>query len=105
SRGWSSYDFIPLTDGQGNTVAVKLNGQETLQLTSGQLGGGVNVNFFMLAPGGNTPPAIVNVYPNGSQPFQTTNLLTFGVSSSVSTVNHANVHVSLNGSDVSSQVT
>ncbi len=105
SRGWSSYDFIPLTDGQGNTVAVQLNGQETLQLTSGPLGGGVNVNFFMLAPGSNTPPAIVNVYPNGAQPFQATNQLTFGVSSSISTVNHANVHVRLNGSDVSSQVT
>jgi hypothetical protein len=104
ARGWNAFDFVPLTDGSGNLVAVTLTGQETLRLTSGPLGGGVNVNFFMLAPGSNTPPAIVNVSPDGTQPFQNTNLMTFGISTSISTVSQGNIHVTLNGSDVSSQL-
>ncbi len=105
ARGWNSFDFIPLSDAWGNSLVVKLNGQTTLQVTSGPLGGGVNMNFFMLAPGTNTPPAIANVYPDGSQPFQNTNLLTFTVSSVVSTVSTNNILVTLNGTSVSSQLT
>ncbi len=103
-RGWNSYDFIPLTDPWGNALAVTLNGQTTLQVTSGPLGGGVNMNFFMLAPGTNTPPAIANVYPDGSQPFQSTNLLTFTVSSAISAVSTSNIQVLLNGTNVSSRL-
>ncbi len=95
ARGWNDYDFIPLSDAWGNALVVKLNGQGTLRLTSGPLGGGVNVNFFMLAPGTNTPPAIANVYPDGSQPFQSTNLLTFTVSSATSTVSTNAIQVSV----------
>jgi hypothetical protein len=104
SRGWNNFDFIPLTDAWGNLLAVKLNGQTTLKVTSGQLGGGVNLNFFMLAPGSNTPPAIANIYPDGLQPFETTNSLTFTVSSALSTVSQNNVQVMLNGANVSSQL-
>ncbi|HUA67749.1 MAG TPA: hypothetical protein VMA13_04305, partial [Candidatus Saccharimonadales bacterium] len=86
SRGWNSFDFIPLADQWGNKLAVKLNGQTTLRVTSGTLGGGVNMNFFMLAPGSNTPPAITGIFPDGLQPFETTNSLAFNVSSAVSTV-------------------
>ena len=103
-RGWNSYDFIPLTDPWGNVLAVTLNGQTTLQVTSGLLGGGVNMNFFMLAPGSNTPPAIVNIYPDGSQPFQSTNQLTFTVKSALSTVSTNAIQVTLNGINVSSQL-
>lgn len=103
-RGWNNYDFVPLTDPFGNVLAVKLNGQTTLRVTSGPLGGGVNMNFFMLVPGTNTPPAIANIYPDGSHPFQTTNSLTFTVSSSVSTVSSNNIRVMLNGVNVSSQL-
>ena len=105
ARGWNSFDFIPLSDVWGNPLVVKLNGQATLRVTSGPLGGGVNMNFFMLAPGTNTPPAIANIYPDGSQPFQNTNLLTFTVSSAVSTVSTNNIQVTLNGTSVSSQLT
>jgi hypothetical protein len=104
ARGWNSFDFIPLSDAWGNTLAVTLNGQTTLRVTSGPLGGGVNMNFFMLAPGTNTPPAIANIYPDGSQPFQITNRLTFTVSSAVSTVSTNNIRVTLNGVNVSSQL-
>ena len=104
ARGWNSYDFIPLTDPWGNVLAVTLNGKTTLQVTSGPLGGGVNMNFFMLAPGTNTPPAIANIYPDGSQPFQNTNQLTFTVKSALSTVSTNAIQVTLNGSNVSSQL-
>ena len=103
-RGWNAFDFIPLTDPWGNVLAVTLNGQTTLQVTSGPLGGGVNMNFFMLAPGSNTPPAIVNIYPDGSQPFQSTNQLTFTVKSALSTVTTNGIQVTLNGINVSSQL-
>ena len=104
ARGWGSFDFIPLSDAWGNPLVVKLSGQTTLRVTSGPLGGGVNMNFFMLAPGTNTPPAIANIYPDGSLPFQNTNLLTFTVSSAVSTVSTNNIQVTLNGTSVSSQL-
>src|SRR5208282_42954 len=105
ARGWNSFDFIPLSDAWGNPLAVTLNGQTTLRVTSGPLGGGVNLNFFMLAPGTNTPPAIANIYPDGSQPFQNTNQLTFTVSSAVSTVSTNGIQVTLNGINVSSHLT
>jgi len=105
AQGWNNFNFIPLTDAWGNLLAVKLNGQTTLQVTSGALGGGVNLNFFMLVPGTNTPPAIANIYPDGLQPFETTNSLTFTVGSSVSTVSQNNIQVTLNGINVSSRLT
>ncbi len=104
AQGWNSFNFIPLTDAWGNMLAVKLNGQTTLRVTSGPLGGGINMNFFMLVPGSNTPPAIVNIYPDGLQPFETTNKLTFGVTSQLSTVSQNNIQVTLNGVNVTSQL-
>ena len=105
ARGWNSFDFIPLSDAWGNQLVVQLSGQTTLRVTSGPLGGGVNMNFFMLAPGTNTPPAIANIYPDGSVPFQNSNSLTFTVSSAVSTVSTNNIQVTLNGINVSPQLT
>ena len=104
-RGWSAYDLVPLTDSFGNIQTIHLSGLTTLRVTSGPLGGGVNMNFFMLAPARtDLPPAIANVFPNGAQPFQNTNKLAFTVSSGNSTVSSSNVHVVLNGTDVSSQL-
>jgi hypothetical protein len=102
--GWNNFNFVPLTDQWGNLLAINLNGKTTLRVTSGQLGGGVNMNFFMLVPGSNTPPAIASIYPDGLQPFETTNSLAFTVSSSLSTVSQNNVQVTLNGVNVSSQL-
>jgi hypothetical protein len=104
ARGWNNFDFIPLTDSSGNLLAITLNGQQTLRVTSGPLGGGINANFFMLAPGSNTPPAITSVSPDGSQPFQAASSLTFVVSSSLSTVSQGGVQVVLNGINYSSQL-
>ena len=105
SRGWNSFDFIPLSDAWGNPMVVKLTGPTTLRVTSGPLGGGINMNFFMLAPGTNTPPAIANVTPDGTQPFENSNSLSFTVTSALSTVTTNNIQVTLNGANVSSQLT
>jgi hypothetical protein len=64
----------------------------------------VNMNFFMLAPGSNTPPAIINTYPDGLEPFETTNALSFDVTSGTSTVSQNNVQVTLNGVNLSSKL-
>ena len=102
--GWNNFGLVPLTDAYGNLVAVQLNGQTTLRVTSGPLGGGVNVNFFMLAPGTNTPPAIALIYPDGSRPFETTNSAVFSVSSTISTVSQNSIQATLNGANVTSQL-
>ncbi|EEF57883.1 hypothetical protein, partial [Pedosphaera parvula] len=105
ARGWNAYDLIPLTDSYGNVQTIHLSGVTTLRMTSGPLGGGLNMNFFMLAPARtDLPPAIVNVFPDGAQPYQNTNKLAFTVTSANSTVSSNNVHVTLNGADVSSQL-
>jgi hypothetical protein len=104
SRGWNNFNFVPLSDPFGNLLAVTLTGQTTLRVTSGPLGGGINANFFMLVPGSNTPPAIVSIYPDGLQPFEATNKLTFGVTSQLSMISQNNIQVWLNGVNVSSQL-
>ena len=104
AQGWNTFNFVPLTDAWGNKVAVRLNGQTTFRITSGPLGGGVNMNFFMLAPGSNTPPAIANIYPDGLHPFEATNSISFTVTSSTSTISQNAIQVLLNGINVSSQL-
>ena len=47
-RGWQSYDFVPLTDAQGNLRTVSLNGVETLRVTASA--GGYNANFYIFVP-------------------------------------------------------
>jgi len=60
-RGWQSYDFVPLTDAQGNHQVVALNGIETLRVTATQ--GGYNANFYMLVP---APPRLNITRSGGS---------------------------------------
>lgn len=45
---WQVYDYIPLTDDNGDLAIVDLNGEETLRFTVGS--GQANVNFFILVP-------------------------------------------------------
>jgi hypothetical protein len=47
-RGWQTYEFVPLTDAEGQPVVVPLNGRETLRVTS--VAGSFNPNFYMLVP-------------------------------------------------------
>jgi hypothetical protein len=61
-RGWQDYDFVPLTDLQGNLLTVSLDGVQTLRVTATE--GGYNVNFYMLVP---AQRPLLNIEPsNGS---------------------------------------
>lgn len=47
-RGWQTYEYVALTDDQGNPVRVSLGGIETLRVTAVE--GSYNANFYLLAP-------------------------------------------------------
>lgn len=100
-RGWSSYDFVPLQQ-NGSLVTVKLNGTNTFRVTASQ--SEANFNFFVLVPKANDIPQIVNLYPDGSVLLQATNRLSFTASNSVFAISANNIIVTLNGTDVSSQL-
>jgi hypothetical protein len=76
--GWSSYSWVPLTDGTGSLVKVKLGGVATLRATAG---GNANFQFVMLVPANTNAPVITGLYPDGSTQFQATNSMTFTASS------------------------
>ncbi len=96
--GWQWVELVQ----NGSPAVVTLSGTNTLRATTG---GGANADLYMFVPANSNLPVISNVNPNGAYLFQYTNKLTFTVSSSVTTINTANVVVTLNGSDVSSSVT
>lgn len=55
-RGWQTYDYVPLTDAQGQLVAVNLGGVETLRVTATQ--SRFNANFYLLVPAPTPPPTL-----------------------------------------------
>ena len=84
-RGWGSYDFMPITDSGGNLVQFTFDGSVcTLRETQNQ--GSDNMNFFMFMPVPTIPVSTVtikNITPDGSVQFQSSNNLSFVVSSPV----------------------
>lgn len=94
ANGWGSYAYVPLTDKNGNRIAVTLSGTNTLRVTAGS---GGNLNFFMLVAVNTEQPTITGVYPDGSTLVQGTNQLTFTVSSASHSIAQTNVTVTLNG--------
>lgn len=100
-RGWSSYDFYPLTDSSGNLITLNLNGATTFRLSSDWE---ANVNFIILVPVTDDKPTISGLYPDGKTLFQPTNKLVFTVSDSFFAISRTNVNLSLNGVDVSSRL-
>ena len=100
-RGWSAYDNVFLRDTNGNIAAVTLNGKATLRLTSG---GNLLPNFVALVAGQIDLPQISNLYPTGTQPFETTNTLSFTVTSSGATIPTSGITINLDGVDVSSNL-
>ncbi|HSU54978.1 MAG TPA: hypothetical protein VLT36_13045, partial [Candidatus Dormibacteraeota bacterium] len=106
ARGWSSYDYVPLRDRFGNLVTVDFDGSVTaLRFSSGPQGGGVNLNFLFLVPARVDLPLITEVYPDGATLLQRTNQFTFRASNPTIPINTAGVQLTLNGFDVSSQLT
>ena len=98
SRGWQSYDWVPLNDTNGNLVKITLNGVTTLRTA----GDNANENFFMVVPARNDLPLISNLSHSGLHPFEPSTTLSFNASSAVGTIPTAEIRVILNGLDVSS---
>jgi hypothetical protein len=104
---WTTYYWVPLTDTNGNLVAVNVpSGQQTLQLSSGA---GENVISFVFVPfpSAGVPPSISNLNPADGTVFAAASAgLTFTVTAAQgSTVNNSGIHLTLNGADVSSGLT
>ncbi len=97
--GWSTYLYQPLTDANGNLVAVSLSGTNTLRISTG---GGGDVNFVMFVPANTNKPAISGVYPNGATLMQMTNRFAFRVEAPGSTIDASGIQLVLNGTNVSS---
>jgi len=97
--GWTAFQNVYLTDTNGNIAAITLSGKETLRVTSGA---NLLANFFTLVAGQIDLPQMLNLYPNGAQPFQFTNTLSFTVNSSGATFPANSIKVNVDGADVSS---
>lgn len=97
----ANFQWVPLRDSFGQVAIVNLAGVNTVRATTG---GGADADFFMLVPANLNVPFLSGVYPNGRVLFQSTNRLVFTVSSQVANINTANIHLSLNGTDVSSNL-
>jgi hypothetical protein len=104
ANGWQSYHWIPLVDSAGTPVGVELGGKQTLKF---MCGGGVNELFYMLVPyAAPTTPLLVSSYPDGVQPFQTTNVYTFEVTSqSGAAIDSTGIGLTLNGVSVNGELT
>lgn len=99
--GWTTYQYVPLRDANGNLVPLTLNGVNTLRLTTG---GGADVNFLMLVAADTNNPVISNVYPDGSLLQQFTNTFHFSINSPTAAINDSSIGLVLNGVDVSSKL-
>jgi hypothetical protein len=99
---FSTFQYAPLLDSFGNLAAVPLQGQNTFRITTG---GGANANFYLFVPANTNLPLISGVYPDGTVLFQPTNKLVFTATSPTTTINTNSIHLSLNGTDVSSNLT
>ena len=100
SGDWQKYNWVPLLDNHGNLARVTLTGAtSTLRVTVD--GGNYNANFYVLAPADLNIPAISNVSPSGTTIFQSSNALTFVVSSPAGIATNA-ITVTVNGVTVAS---
>ena len=99
--GTGAFQWVPLRQG-GALAQVSINGGAggvaTIRATTG---GGANADFFMLVPVNPNMPAITGIYPDGAYLFEATNKLAFTVSSPT-TINTANIQLTLNGTNASS---
>ncbi|HEY4414932.1 MAG TPA: hypothetical protein VGO57_04490, partial [Verrucomicrobiae bacterium] len=113
SNGYSAYLYAPLMDKFGNYANVTPNGVNTFRVTdltvdqSEQAAAGafgLNANFYMLLNARTDLPRIDTVYPDGSALMQQTNTFSFVASSPTYGINTTNIHLTVNGADVSTQL-
>jgi hypothetical protein len=100
-RGWTAYDNIFLKDTNGNIAPVTLGGKSTLRLTSG---GNLLPNFLALVAGQIDLPQLSGLYPTGTHPFESTNTLSFMVTSSGATIPNSGISINLDGTDISTNL-
>jgi hypothetical protein len=98
---WSSFQYVPLTDANGNLAAVSLSGTNTLRVTTG---GGGDLNFLMLVAADTTRPVISAVSPDGGTLLQATDTFRFTVSSTAAPIADGSIGLVINGTDVSSKL-
>lgn len=103
--GWNVDGYSALLDNFGNLVSVSLGGTNTLRVQVVQ-GGNPNLDSFLIVPAFTIPtPILESSYPNSVQPFEPTNKFVFTVGQSGgSPITAGGVHLILNGTDVTSQV-
>jgi hypothetical protein len=99
--GWSTFQNVYLKDTNGNNALVTLNGKQTLRVTSG---GNLLPNFFMLVTAEADLPLLSDVYPTGTHPFEYTNAFSFTVTAFGSSFPANGIHLSVDGTDVSSNL-
>lgn len=99
--GWSTFENVYLKDTNGNNALVTLNGKQTLEVSSG---GNLLPNFFMLVAAQADLPILSNMYPTGTRPFEYTNEFSFMVSAFGNSFPPNSIHVSIDGTDVSSNL-
>ena len=97
---WGAYHYVPLVDTNDNLLPFTFDGsQQTLSVSL--VSGGDNMNFFMLMPAVVGQPTLSNITPTNGTIFSTASAFSFSVASPT-TINNSGIHLSLNGSDVSS---
>lgn len=96
--GAGAFQWVPLRQ-FGSLAVVNLAGVNTLRATTG---GGASADFYMFVQANSSLPAITGVYPDGQYLFEATNKLVFTASSAATTLNTANIQLTLNGINVSS---
>jgi hypothetical protein len=103
--GWNVCSYSPLLDSFGNLASISLGGTQTLRLQVPQGGNPNLVDFLILPAAAAQNPVLLSLYPDGIHPFEPTNKLVFTVGQgSGSAIPAGNVHLVLNGADVTSQV-
>lgn len=101
-NNWAGYEYVPLSDGFGNLVAVTIpSGPQTLRVT--QIAN-PNLAYIMLMPvTQRITPALIYSYPDGLHPFEATNYLTFTIGpASGAAIASTGIHLDVNGVDVTS---
>jgi hypothetical protein len=101
--GWTTFQNVYLLDTNGNIANVILNGKATLRVTSFP-GGNLLPNCFMLVAAEVDLPVLTGMYPTGKKPFESTNTLSFTVTSTGSSFPANGIKVNLDGSDVSASL-
>jgi hypothetical protein len=101
TTNWQTYVWRPIMDAGGNVARFNANGSPiTLRYTYDAAN--ANQHYYMLMPAPTTPfkPFVSNFQPDGTQPFQFTNEMSFSVVSSVG-MSEGNIVVNVDGAVVS----